>query len=191
MQFLADIRMKCDECNGLRYRPNVLQVKYRGKTIAATLDMTVGEAFGFFRGQRKLQKSLKLLMDVGLEYLRLGQSAATMSSGESQRLKLAAQLSSKSKRNCLYILDQPCAGLHPDDVVRLVDCFQSLLAVGHSLIVIEHRLQLMLYADWIIEMGPRAGSAGGNVVACGTPEELAKNSSSITAPFLKPFFTDV
>ena len=191
MQFLADIRMKCDECNGLRYRQNVLQVKYRGKTIAETLEMTVGEAFGFFRGQRKLQKALKLLMDVGLEYLRLGQSAATMSSGESQRLKLAAQLSSKSKRNCLYVLDQPCAGLHPDDVVRLVDCFQSLLAVGHSLIVIEHRLQLMLYADWIIEMGPGAGSAGGNIVACGTPEELAKSSSSVTAPYLKPFFSDV
>jgi excinuclease ABC subunit A len=184
MQFLADVYMKCSQCNGTRYRDEVLDVTYRGRNIAEVLDMTVREAFTFFRGQTKVQARLKRLIDVGLDYLRLGQPANTLSGGESQRLKLAAYMSTAKRGRSLFILDEPTTGLHLSDVVQLLDCFEALLAVGHSLIVVEHNLQMMKAADYIIDLGPGAAEDGGQVVAKGTPEMVARSSASVTAKFL-------
>jgi excinuclease ABC subunit A len=184
MQFLADVFMKCEQCNGRRYRPEILQITYRQRNIAEVLDMTVREAFSFFRGQAKVQAKLKRLLDVGLDYLHLGQPANTLSTGEAQRLKLASYLSANKRNRTLFILDEPTTGLHFSDVVRLLDCFDTLLSVGHSLIVVEHNLQLMKAADYIIDLGPGAASEGGRVVACGTPEEIGQNSESATGRFL-------
>ncbi|MBN2216357.1 MAG: excinuclease ABC subunit UvrA, partial [Pirellulales bacterium] len=175
MQFLADVYMKCTECGGTRYRREILDVKYRGRNIAEVLDMTVREAFTFFRGRAKVQARLKRLIDVGLEYVRLGQPANTLSGGEAQRLKLAAYLSATRRGRSLFILDEPTTGLHFADVVQLLDCFDALLAVGHSLIVVEHNLQMMKMADYIIDLGPGAADEGGRVVAKGTPEMIARN----------------
>jgi excinuclease ABC subunit A len=184
MQFLADVFMKCDECKGTRYRNEILDVTYRGRNIAEVLDMTVREAHLFFRGQNKVQNKLQRLIDVGLDYLRLGQPANTLSAGEAQRLKLAAYLSTASRNRTLFILDEPTTGLHFKDVVQLLDCFEALLSVGHSLIVVEHNLQLMKAADHIIDMGPGAAEEGGQIVAQGTPEEVAKDPNSLTGKFL-------
>jgi len=184
MQFMTDIFMKCSQCDGARYRKEILAVKYRGRNIAEVLAMTVREAFGFFRGQPKVQARLKQLIDVGLEYLQLGQPANTLSSGEAQRLKLAAHLSDASRNRTLFILDEPTTGLHFADVVTLLDCFEALLSVGHSLIVVEHNLQLMRAADYLIDLGPGAGEDGGCVVARGTPEEVARCEASYTGRFL-------
>jgi excinuclease ABC subunit A len=184
MQFMADVYMRCSECGGRRYRREILEVKYRGLDIAEILDMTAREAFTFFRGHRKLQSRLKYLIDVGLDYLRLGQPATTLSGGESQRLKLATYLSAKRHGRTLFILDEPTTGLHFSDIVKLVDCFEALLDVGHSLIVVEHNLQLMKSADYIIDLGPGAAGEGGSVVATGTPEEIATCPQSITGQYL-------
>jgi excinuclease ABC subunit A len=184
MQFMADVYMRCGQCHGTRYRNEILAVKYRGKNIADVLAMTVREAFGFFRGQAKVQARLKQLIDVGLEYLQLGQPANTLSAGESQRLKLAAHLSEASRKRTLFILDEPTTGLHFSDVVTLLDCFEALLSVGHSLIVVEHNLQLMRAADYLIDIGPEAGDSGGQLVAHGTPEEIARCDGSHTGRFL-------
>jgi excinuclease ABC subunit A len=184
MQFMADVYMKCPECGGRRYRRQVLDVKYRGLDVSEVLEMTAREAFTFFRGQRKVQASLKNLLDVGLEYLRLGQPATTLSGGEAQRLKLAAHLAAKRRGRALFLLDEPTTGLHFSDVVQLVDCFDALLDVGHSLIVVEHNLQLMKAADWIVDLGPGAADEGGRVVATGTPEEVAECAASITGSVL-------
>ena len=184
MQFLADVYRQCTQCGGTRYRKEILAVKYRGKNIAEVLQMTAREAFGFFRGQKKVQARLKQLIDVGLEYLQLGQPANTLSAGEAQRLKLAAHLSEASKSRTLFILDEPTTGLHFADVITLLDCFEALLSVGHSLIVVEHNLQLMRAADYLIDLGPSAGIEGGRVIAKGTPEEVAANSDSQTGRFL-------
>jgi excinuclease ABC subunit A len=184
MQFLADVLMKCSQCGGTRYRKAILAVKYRGKNIAEVLQTTVREAFGFFRGQSKVQARLKQLIDVGLDYLQLGQPASTLSAGEAQRLKLAAHLSEASRSRTLFLLDEPTTGLHPADVVTLLDCFEALLSVGHSLIVVEHNLQLMRAADYLIDLGPGAGDEGGRVVAQGTPEEVARNPDSHTGRYL-------
>jgi excinuclease ABC subunit A len=146
--------------------------------------MTAREAFTFFRGQRKVQSSLKHLLDVGLDYLRLGQPATTLSGGEAQRLKLAAHLAAKRRGRALFLLDEPTTGLHFSDVVQLVDCFDALLDVGHSLIVVEHNLQLMKAADWIVDLGPGAADEGGRVVATGTPEEVAEVKESVTGRVL-------
>src|SRR6202030_3685293 len=156
MQFLADVRMRCPECHGTRYRPEVLEVKYAGKSIAEVLALTVREAFGFFRNKPKVQARLRPLMDVGLDYLRLGQPATTLSGGEAQRLKLAGYMSAAKRSRTLFILDEPTTGLHFADVTQLLDCFEALLAVGHSLIVVEHNLQMMKAADYIIDLGPGA-----------------------------------
>jgi len=185
MQFLADVYMKCSQCHGTRYRKEILAVKYRNKNIADVLNMTVREAFSFFRGQSKVQVKLKQLMDVGLDYLRLGQPANTLSSGESQRLKLAAHMSAAKRRRTLFILDEPTTGLHFSDIVQLLDCFDALLSVGHSLIVVEHNLQLMKAADYIIDLGPGAADEGGELVAEGEPEEVAKVEQSVTGRFLQ------
>jgi len=185
MQFLADVYMKCSQCGGNRYRDEILEVTYRGRNIAEVLDMTVREAFTFFRGRAKVQARLKRLIDVGLDYVRLGQPAATLSGGEAQRLKLAGYMSSARRGRCLFLLDEPTTGLHYSDVVQLLDCFDALLAVGHSLIVVEHNLQMMRAADYIIDMGPGAAEEGGRIVAKGTPEMIAHNEQSVTGTFLQ------
>ena len=184
MQFLADVYMKCSQCNGTRYRDEILDVEYRGRNIAEVLEMTVREAFTFFRGQQKVQARLKRLIDVGLDYVRLGQPANTLSGGEAQRLKLAGYMSSVKRGRCLFILDEPTTGLHFFDIVQLLDCFEALLAVGHSLIVVEHNLQMMKAADYIVDLGPGAADEGGQVVAKGTPEMLAMCPQSITGRYL-------
>ena len=184
MQFLADVYMRCSQCGGKRYRKEILDVKYRGRDISEVLEMTVREAFTFFRGQTKVQARLKRLIDVGLDYLRLGQPANTLSGGEAQRLKLAAYMSATRRGRSLFILDEPTTGLHFQDVVQLLDCFEALLNVGHSLIVVEHNLQLMKAADYIVDLGPGAADEGGRVVAQGTPEAVARSKESITGRFL-------
>ena len=184
MQFLADVYMKCGQCHGRRYKPEILDVTYRGRNIADVLDMTVREAFGFFRGSTKVQAALKKLIDVGLDYLRLGQPANTLSGGESQRLKLAGYMSAARRARTLFILDEPTTGLHFFDVVQLLDCFDALLAVGHSLIVVEHNVQVMKAADYIIDLGPGASAEGGRVVAHGTPEFVSRVPESLTGRYL-------
>jgi excinuclease ABC subunit A len=184
MQFLADVYMRCPQCNGTRYREEILDVTYRGRNIADVLEMTVREAFTFFRGQPRVQARLKRLIDVGLDYVRLGQPANTLSGGEAQRLKLAGYMSTAKRGRCLFILDEPTTGLHFSDVVQLLDCFDALLAVGHSLLVVEHNLQIMKAADYIIDLGPGAADEGGQVVAKGTPEQVARTAGSVTGGFL-------
>lgn len=184
MQFLANLHVKCKFCKGLRYKKEVLQCKYRGQSIADVLNMTVREAFSFFRGQKKVQTKLKPLMDVGLDYLGLGQPATTLSSGESQRLRLAGFLASGKKARTLFVMDEPTVGLHYSDVVKLLDCFDALLAEGHSIIVVEHNRLMMNAADYLIDLGPGAGAEGGLVVAHGTPEQVARNPQSKTGQVL-------
>ncbi|NLX96562.1 MAG: excinuclease ABC subunit UvrA [Rhodopirellula sp.] len=184
MQFLADVYMKCGQCHGTRYRAEILDVTYRGRHIAEVLEMTVREAFTFFRGRAKVQARLKRLIDVGLDYIRLGQPANTLSGGESQRLKLAAYMSGVKRGRSLFLLDEPTTGLHFADVVQLLDCFDALLAVGHSLIVVEHNLQLIKAADYIIDLGPGAADEGGRVVVQGTPEMITHNPESVTGRYL-------
>jgi excinuclease ABC subunit A len=176
--------LKCRQCHGTRYRREILEVTYRGKNIAEVLQMTVREAFAFFRGQSKVQARLKQLIDVGLDYLRLGQPANTLSAGEAQRLKLASYLSSAKRARTLFVLDEPTTGLHFSDIVRLLDCFEALLANGHSLIVIEHNLQLIRAADYLVDMGPGAAEKGGTVVVQGTPEVVSRHPKSVTGRFL-------
>jgi excinuclease ABC subunit A len=190
MQFLADVYMKCPQCNGHRYRDEILDITYRGRNIAEVLEMTVREAFTFFRGRPKVQARLKRLIDVGLDYVQLGQPANTLSGGEAQRLKLAGYMSSAKRGRCLFILDEPTTGLHFSDIVQLLDCFDALLAVGHSLIVVEHNLQVMKAADYIIDLGPGAAEEGGQVVAKGTPEMIVRNSNSITGKHLAQVLDD-
>ena len=185
MQFLSDVFVKCPDCRGTRYRKEILAVRYRGLNIAEVLELTVREAFSFFRGQPKVQAKLKQLIDVGLDYLRLGQPVSTLSAGEAQRLKLAGYLSEASRNRTLFLLDEPTTGLHFADVVKLIDCFDALLSVGHSLIVIEHNVQLMRSADYLIDLGPGAAEAGGRIVAAGTPEEVAACDASFTGHALR------
>jgi excinuclease ABC subunit A len=184
MQFLADVYMKCSQCDGRRYRPEILKIQYRGRDISEVLELTVREAFTFFRGCPKVQTKLKQLIDVGLDYLRLGQPANTLSGGEAQRLKLAGYMSGAKRNRTLFILDEPTTGLHFADVVQLLDCFDALLAVGHSLIVVEHNLQVMKAADWIIDLGPGAADEGGGIVVQGTPELVARCKPSATGRHL-------
>ncbi len=185
MQFLADIHVKCDQCLGTRYRDEVLNVRYRDLNIAQVLALTVREAFLFFRGQPKVQNKLKSLIDVGLEYVPLGQPATTLSSGEAQRLKLASYLNKSKGKRVLFIMDEPTTGLHMQDVTRLLDCFDLLVTAGHSLVVIEHNLQLIKNADFVIDLGPGAGAAGGTVVVAGRPEDVAACEDSVTGRCLK------
>ncbi|MEM9369421.1 MAG: excinuclease ABC subunit A, partial [Planctomycetota bacterium] len=164
MQFLADVSMRCPQCRGHRYRDEVLQVRYRDRTIADVLEMTVRDAYGFFRGLAKTQARLKRLIDVGLDYVALGQPGTTLSSGEGQRLKLASFLASSSRRKTLFLMDEPTTGLHPADVERLLACFDALIADGHSLVVVEHHPMVIRAADHVIELGPGAGDEGGQLI---------------------------
>lgn len=184
MQFLPDVVTTCPDCHGSRYRREILDVRYRGQSIAEVLALTVSDAFSFFRGRTRLQRRLKVLKDVGLGYLTLGQPADTLSGGESQRLKLAAFLSRAARARTLFLIDEPTTGLHPADVSRLVDCLGQIIAGGHSLVVIEHNLDFIRHADYVIDLGPEAGAAGGRIVATGTPEDIARAGASITGRYL-------
>ncbi len=205
MQFLADIELPCEECNGTRYKSQILDIKYKGKSIYDVLNMTVKEALVYFAGHPKIVDKLYVLDEVGLGYVRLGQSATTLSGGEAQRVKLASHLATarsitnrstnnetaaKARSRTLYILDEPTTGLHFDDVAKLLAAFRKLIEGGGSLLVIEHNLDVIKSADWVIDMGPEGGSGGGQIVAVGTPEEIAANPASHTghwlAPVLKP-----
>ena len=190
MQFLADLYLPCDVCKGKRYKAEILEVRYRGKNIDEVLGMTVTEAIAFFQAEaqgRRIAKKLKVLDDVGLGYIRLGQAATTLSGGEAQRVKLAAHLgTSDGERHTLFILDEPTTGLHFDDIARLLQCFNALIDAGNSVLIIEHNLDVIKSADWVIDLGPEAGDEGGNVVAVGPPEEIAANASSHTGRFLRP-----
>jgi excinuclease ABC subunit A len=190
MQFLADVSVTCPDCGGTRYQRDILAVKVRGLSIAEVLDLTAREAFRFFRAHPAIERRLRLLLDVGLDYLRLGQPADTLSGGESQRLKLAGHLASSRRPRCLFLLDEPTTGLHPADVARLLDCFDRLLETGHSLIVVEHDLDVIKCADHVIDLGPGAGAEGGQVVAEGTPEEVAAASESQTGRWLRRVLRD-
>jgi len=184
MQFLPDVVTTCPDCHGTRFRREILEARYRGLSIAEVLALTVRDAFSFFRGRTRLQRRLKVLKDVGLDYITLGQPANTLSGGESQRLKLASFLSRASRARTLFIVDEPTTGLHPADVARLIDCLGQLLAGGHSVIVIEHNLDFIRSADYVIDLGPGAGAAGGRIVATGIPEEISRVADSITGQFL-------
>ncbi|ASV75006.1 Excinuclease ABC subunit A [Thermogutta terrifontis] len=184
MVFLPNMEISCPECEGTRYRQEILAISYRGKNIADILHMTVREAYFFFRGEPQIQGKLRRLMDVGLDYVRLGQPMASLSSGESQRLKLASYFSRSRKKPTLFILNEPTRGLHPHDIHQLMECFDTLISLGHSLLVIEHNLALVASADYVIDLGPGAGLEGGRVVAHGTPEEIAACPDSVTGQFL-------
>jgi excinuclease ABC subunit A len=184
MQFLADVFVPCDECHGKRFRPQVLEVRYKNKNIDGVLDLTVREALTFFSGSPKVLRRLQVLDEVGLGYLRLGQPATTLSGGEAQRIKIAAHLSTETGERMLYILDEPTTGLHFDDIQKLLAAFRRLLAAGHSLLVIEHNLDVIKCADWLIDLGPEGGDGGGEIVAVGTPEDVARVEASHTGRHL-------
>ncbi len=186
MQFLADVELVCDECKGTRYKSSVLEVRYRGLNIHEVLQLTVKEALAFFADVPRLAAKLKVLQQVGLGYLRLGQSATTLSGGEAQRVKLAAHLAQASCERTLFIFDEPTTGLHFDDIAQLLDAFQKLIHNGGSVLVIEHNLEIIRNADWIIDLGPEGGDAGGRIVAQGTPEQIAAAEGSYTGRFLRP-----
>jgi excinuclease ABC subunit A len=185
MQFLADVELICEECKGTRYKSGVLEVLYKNKNIYQVLQMTVREALLFFANVPKITKKLKVLDDVGLAYLRLGQSATTLSGGEAQRIKLASYLARETSDRTLFIFDEPTTGLHFDDINKLLGAFKRLIEAGGSVLIIEHNLDVIKSSDWIIDLGPEGGVAGGYVVATGTPEQIAANCASITGEFLK------
>ncbi|HEU4596061.1 MAG TPA: excinuclease ABC subunit UvrA [Pyrinomonadaceae bacterium] len=185
MQFLADVELVCEECKGTRFKPQILDVRYRGKSINDVLSMTVREAMTFFRDTNKIANRLRVLDDVGLGYLRLGQSATTLSGGEAQRVKLAAHLSKRTGSKTLYIFDEPTTGLHFDDINKLLAAFRTLVEAGGSLLVIEHNLDVIKTADHCIDLGPEGGIGGGHVIAQGTPEEMMAAPQSHTGRFLK------
>jgi excinuclease ABC subunit A len=185
MQFLADVELTCEECRGMRFKQEVLDVKYKGRSIHDVLEMTIREALVFFKDVAKLTSRLKVLDAVGLGYLRLGQSATTLSGGEAQRVKLAAHLAQKTKTKTLFIFDEPTTGLHFEDINKLLSAFRQLIDNGASLVVIEHNLDVIKTADHVIDLGPEGGVGGGEIVAVGTPEEIAKVEDSVTGKYLR------
>ncbi len=184
MQFLADVVLPCEACNGMRYRKDVLSVKYRGKNIFDVLEMPISEALGFFEGENSITSKLQVMEDVGLGYLKLGQSGTTLSGGEAQRVKLARFLARENEEHTLYFFDEPTTGLHFEDTVRLLTCFNRLIENGHSVILVEHNMDVIRASDWIIDMGPEGGYGGGTIVCEGTPETVAKHPTSHTGRFL-------
>ena len=185
MHFLADVYVKCDVCNSQRYNEQTLEVKFKGKNISDILNMTVEEALDFFEAHPAIKKKLVTLNDVGLGYITLGQSAITLSGGEAQRIKLAKELSKRSTGKTLFILDEPTTGLHFADIELLMNVLKRLKDQGNTIVVIEHNLDVIKTADWIIDLGPEGGSEGGTIVAEGTPEEVANKKGSYTGTFLK------
>ncbi len=187
MNFLSDVYVPCEVCKGKRYNKETLEVKYKGKSISDVLDMTVEEALQFFENIPRIKQKIQTLYDVGLGYIKLGQPSTTLSGGEAQRIKLATELSKRATGKTLYILDEPTTGLHIDDVHRLVDILQRLVDTGNTVIVIEHNLDLIKTADYIIDLGPEGGDKGGEIIAVGTPEKICQNERSFTGQFLKPY----
>ena len=186
MQFLADVFLPCEHCDGQRFKPEVLSVQYRGRRIDEVLDMTVREALSFFGTVPKVVRRLQVLDEIGLGYVRLGQPATTLSGGEAQRIKIASHLTSQSSNRTLYILDEPTTGLHFDDIAKLLTAFRKLLHAGHTLVVIEHNLDVIKTADWVIDLGPEGGDEGGSLVIAGPPEAVAAHAKSHTGRYLRP-----
>jgi excinuclease ABC subunit A len=186
MHFLPDVYVTCDVCKGKRYNRETLDVTFKGKTIADVLDMTVEEALEFFKAVPRVRDVLALLHRVGLDYIHVGQQATTLSGGEAQRIKLAKELSKRSTGRTLYILDEPTTGLHFHDVAKLLEVLHELTDSGNTVVVIEHNLEVIKTADWVIDMGPEGGDGGGEIVAAGTPEDIAREKRSYTGAFLKP-----
>jgi excinuclease ABC subunit A len=185
MHFLPDVYVPCDVCKGMRYNRETLEVQYKGKNIAQILDMTVEAAYAFLSAVPTIARKLHTLLDVGLSYIRLGQAATTLSGGEAQRVKLALELSKRDTGRTLYILDEPTTGLHFADIDLLLKVLHQLRDAGNTIVVIEHNLDVIKTADWVIDMGPEGGSGGGDVVAVGTPEDIAANPASHTGRYLK------
>jgi excinuclease ABC subunit A len=185
MHFLADVWVTCQECKGTRFNRETLSITYKGKNISEVLDMDVQEALEFFAAHPVIARQLQTLHDVGLDYVKLGQSATTLSGGEAQRVKLAAELSRVDTGRTIYILDEPTTGLHFADIQKLLDVLHRLVDAGNTVIVIEHNLDVIKTADWIIDLGPEGGQAGGYVIAQGTPEQVAQVEASYTGKFLR------
>ncbi|HAJ53471.1 MAG TPA: excinuclease ABC subunit UvrA, partial [Lactobacillus sp.] len=186
MNFLPDVYVPCEVCHGKRYNSETLEVTYKGKNIAEVLDMTVEEATNFFKNIPKIRRKLQTIVDVGLGYVKLGQSATTLSGGEAQRMKLASELQKLSTGKNFYILDEPTTGLHTDDIKRLLEVLERLVDEGNTVLVIEHNLDVVKSADWVIDLGPEGGDGGGRVIATGTPEQVAEVADSYTGQYLKP-----
>ncbi|MEN9971396.1 MAG: hypothetical protein RL146_697, partial [Actinomycetota bacterium] len=185
MNFLPDVYVSCEVCHGARYNRETLQVKYKGKSIAEVLEMPISEGAEFFKAITSISRYLDTLVDVGLGYVRLGQSATTLSGGEAQRVKLATELQKRSYGRSIYVLDEPTTGLHFEDVRKLLLVLNGLVDKGNTVIVIEHNLDVIKSSDWVVDIGPEGGSRGGEVVAVGTPEQIAKSAKSHTGKFLK------
>jgi len=185
MQFLPDVYIPCDVCHGRRYNKETLQVYYRQKNISQVLNMSVSEALSFFKNIPKVYDKLKILSDIGLGYIKLGQPATTLSGGEAQRVKLATELSKRQNGSNLYILDEPTTGLHFADIEKLLEVLNRLVVAGNTVIVIEHNMDVIKSADHIIDLGPEGGDEGGKIVAIGTPEDIVKNKKSHTGKWLK------
>ena len=185
MHFLADMFVQCEDCKGARYNRETLEILYRGKNISNVLNMTIEEAVEFFKHHKPIHRKLETLMDVGLGYIKLGQQATTLSGGESQRVKLSTELSKIGTGRTIYILDEPTTGLHFQDVTLLLNVLHGLVDKGNTVIVIEHNLDVVKTADWIIDLGPEGGFGGGDVIACGNPEKVAEEKASYTGQFLK------
>ena len=185
MNFLPDMYVPCEHCHGQRYNRETLEVLYRGLNIAEVLNLTVDEARKIFSAHPVISRKLETLADVGLGYVKLGQSALTLSGGEAQRMKLALELSRKDTSKTLYILDEPTTGLHFEDVKMLVEVVKKLRDAGNTVVIIEHNLDVIASADWVVDMGPDGGEAGGEIIACGTPAQIIKNKKSVTGQYLK------
>ena len=190
MHFLPNVYVKCDVCKGKRYNNETLEVKFKGKSIADVLDMTHEEAYNFFENFPQIRAILKTIIDVGLGYIKLGQSSTTLSGGEAQRIKLSRELSKRSTGSTMYILDEPTTGLHFHDILQLLNVLQQLVDQGNSIIIIEHNMDVIKSADYIINMGPEGGDLGGYIIAEGTPEEIAQDPKSYTGQYLKPILND-
>ena len=184
MNFLPDVLIPCEVCNGKRYNRETLEVRYKGKSIADVLDMTINQAVDFFAAQPTILRKIKVLQDIGLGYIKLGQPSSTLSGGENQRVKLATELAKKDTGKTLFILDEPTTGLHFEDIKTLLTVLNKLVDKGNTVLVIEHNLDVIKCADYIIDMGPDGGMGGGRIIAAGTPEEVA-DMTSPTAPFLR------
>jgi excinuclease ABC subunit A len=188
MNFLPDVYVTCENCGGKRYNEETLEIKFKGLNIAEVLSLSVEEARGFFKNVFPIKKRLDTLFDVGLGYIKLGQQATTLSGGEAQRVKLSTELSKTTTKNTIYFLDEPTTGLHVDDIKMLLSVLQKLVSNGNTVIVIEHNLDVIKCADWIIDLGPEGGEKGGQIVAQGSPKEIVKDKNSITGKFLKKIF---
>ena len=188
MQFLADLYLTCEDCGGTRFKKEIREITYHGKNLVDVLDMTVDEAVKFFVDEDKIVKFIQILSDVGLGYIKLGQPSNTLSGGEAQRIKLASNLArQKERKHTLFIFDEPTTGLHFDDISKLLNCFNLLIERNNSVVIIEHNLDIIKCADYLIDLGPDAGEKGGEVIAIGTPDKIAADPNSWTGKYLKDY----